>query len=145
MDKDLDTPFECMLGSRGTHCHFCSQLNKEVIKAKVKANSRRHLTFFADSVRVTNKTWVANTNGSMLGHPAFRIHSTRACEARIFAFFIYTCKMLRAIRVYRAFRLRCKKTSNELIQGSLHHFASVDDMGLLLSLLKESNRHATRR
>ena len=73
------------------------------------------LTFFADSVRVSNKSVDADTDCSMIFGFTLSIHTTSAGVTRVLAFFLYACKMKGAFRVRRAFGFRCWKNDHAYI------------------------------
>ena len=72
---------------------------------KIGSNTEKKLTFFTDAVRISDKTSIANAYGTMLLYSTLCIDSTRASEARVLAFLINTCKVIRAFGICGAFRL----------------------------------------
>ena len=118
---DLGTPFEYMPESMGIHHLFCSQLYKIQINPNQNLtfmgyiNKIKTLTLFANPIRITLISWTTNTNSSMSGDLTFCIHSTRASEAWILAFFPNTCKMVWAFWVSCAFRSWCWKKNHAIL------------------------------
>ena len=62
------------------------------------------LTFFTNSIRISFIAKKTDAESTMVFNFTFGVDATRLCETWILAFFLYTCKVLGAFRIRRAFR-----------------------------------------